>query len=244
VNEAGTAWQRPELVDEFLEQRQRVLPLLDVQEALIRRVFERHGRPLHRFLDIGAGAGAMSELLLDVAPAAEAVLVDYSQPMLRGAQERLARGAGAFEIVRADLREGGWHAGLAAGSFDAAISGLAIHHLDAARKRELFSEVFALLAPGAMFVNMDVVVVDGPLQGLFDEEMAARAIAHEHTHGGTRSDEEIERELLADDSDDRPDRADSQIGWLREAGFIDVELHFKWAEAAVFGATKPSGSED
>jgi SAM-dependent methyltransferase len=238
----GAAWQQPGLVDEFLAQRQRVLPLLDVQEALIRRVLERHGRPLRRFLDVGCGAGAMTELALAVAPGAEAVLVDYSEPMLAAAEARLAGTAapGSLRIVRADLRDAAWHGELLDGSFDAVISGLAIHHLDSARKRELFAEVFGLLAPGGMFLNMDVVVVDGPLHGLFDEEMAALAIAHEHEQGGGRSDEEVERELLCDDSDDRPDRADSQLEWLRAAGFTDVELHFKWAEAAVFGATRPS----
>jgi SAM-dependent methyltransferase len=237
---AGTAWQRPELVDEFLEQRQRVLPLLDVQEDLIRRVFARHSHRVRRFLDIGAGAGAMSELLLGVAPGAEAVVVDYSEPMLRGAETRLAGAPGSFRIVRADLRDPGWRAGLENATFDAAVSGLAIHHLEAGRKRRLFAELFELLAPGGLFVNMDVVTIDGPLRGLFDEQMAALAIAHEHARGSERSDEEIERELLADDSDDRPDPAPDQLSWLREAGFEDVELHFKWAEAAVFGATKPA----
>ena len=31
--------------------------------------------------------------------------------------------------------------------------------------------------------------------------------------------------------------------WLREAGFEQVEVHFKWAEAAVFGGAKPSEGE-
>jgi len=91
-----------------------------------------------------------------------------------------------------------------------------------------------------MFVNLDVVCIGPPLAGLFDEQMAANAIALEHEHGGARSDAEVEREILADDSDDRPDPADEQLRWLREAGFEDVELHFKWAEAALFGAVRPS----
>ncbi len=69
--------------------------------------------------------------------------------------------------------------------------------------------------------------------------MVANAIAAEHRHGGARSEQQIERELLADDSDDRPDGIEEQLGWLREAGFEYAEVHFKWAEAAVFGAVKP-----
>ncbi len=50
---------------------------------------------------------------------------------------------------------------------------IAIHHLTSERKRALFAEVFSLLEPGAMFVNMDVVRIEGPLDGLFDEQIIA-----------------------------------------------------------------------
>ena len=46
--------------------------------------------------------------------------------------------------------------------------------------------------------------------------------------------------MLADGDHDQPDTAEDQLDWLREAGFAPVELHFKWAEAAVFGAVRPS----
>jgi tRNA (cmo5U34)-methyltransferase len=237
----GQAWQQDGLVEDFLRDRQRLLPLLDVQEDLIEQAFRRHGRTVARFLDIGAGDGAMSALLRRVFPEAEAALVDYSDPMLARAERRLGPPQEArWLAVRGDLREPSWHEGLTAAPFDAAISSFAIHHLPAERKRSLYAEVFDLLAPGAMFVNLDFVLIGGPLAGLFDEQMAANAIALEHRHGGGRSDEQVEREILADDSDDQPDSAEDQLRWLAEAGFAPAELHFKWAEAAIFGAIKPS----
>jgi tRNA (cmo5U34)-methyltransferase len=234
-----TAWQGDELVSEFLRDRPRLLPLLDVQESLITRVFERHPRPVGRFLDIGAGGGAMSELLLSVAPTAEAVLVDNSEPMLRAAEHRLGDRSGGWRTVRADLRDSAWADALGPGEYDAAISGLAIHHLPAGRKRELFGELFELLAAGAMFVNLDVVTVEGPLAGFYDEQIVANATALEQERGGARHEHEIESQMLADADDDQPDSAPDQLTWLRDAGFVDVELHFKWAEIAIFGATKP-----
>jgi tRNA (cmo5U34)-methyltransferase len=227
----GAHWQRSELAEEFLAHRQQLLPLLDVQEDLVRRLFERRGRPLARFLDIGAGDGAMSELLRSVAPGAEAVLVDFSEPMLARAEARL--GGEGWTAVRADLSTSAWLQALPAGAFDAAVSSYAIHHLTAERKRALFAEVFAMLAPGAMFVNMDVVKIGGPLEGLFDEEILARAAA---MRPGSEHDRD---EPFDDHSEDRPDPAEDQLAWLREAGFEDVELEFKWAEGAIFGAIKP-----
>jgi tRNA (cmo5U34)-methyltransferase len=232
VNETtGAHWQRSELAEEFLEHRQQLLPLLDVQEDLVRRIFERQGRPVARFLDIGAGDGASSELLRTIAPGAEAVLVDFSEPMLARAGERL--GEGGWTAVRADLSSPAWVQALPGGAYDAAVSSYAIHHLTAERKRELFTEVFGLLEPGAMFVNMDVVKIAGPLDGVFDEEILANAAALHRGRGHE------EGEPLDDHSEDRPDPAEDQLEWLREAGFADVELQFKWAEGAIFGAVKP-----
>jgi tRNA (cmo5U34)-methyltransferase len=242
VNQAaGAAWQRDGLVEDFLRDRQRLLPLLDVQEDLIEQAFRRHGRTVASFLDIGAGDGAMSALLRRVFPEAEATLVDYSEPMLARAEHRLgAPGEGRWSAARGDLREPSWREGLAGAPFDAAVSSFAIHHLPAERKRALYGEVFDLLAPGAMFVNLDFVLIGGPLAGLFDEQMVANAVAREHRHGGGRSIEQVEGDMLSDAGDDQPDSAEDQLRWLADAGFAPAELHFKWAEAAIFGAIKPS----
>jgi SAM-dependent methyltransferase len=232
----GASWQRPELAASFAERRRILVPLLDVQEDLIRRLLARHGRAIRRFLDLGAGAGAMSELVLDAHPGSQAVLVDFSEPMLERASAGLAAYAGRWQVVRGDLCDPAWYEALPAGGYDAVVSGLAIHHLPSERKRALFAEALELLEPGGMFVNMDYVAIDGPLQGLFDEQMLANAERHEHDQGGNRSAEEVDCE----DDDDRPDSVSEQVRWLRDAGYEQAEVHFKWAEAAVFGATKPS----
>jgi ubiquinone/menaquinone biosynthesis C-methylase UbiE len=240
----GAIWQQPQLVEEFMNERQTVLPLIGVQEDLMRELFRRHAHPVSRFLDIGAGDGAMSELLLGVEPEAHAVLVDFSEPMLSGVARRLGPAGGRWSPVRGDLSDPAWRDRLPPGSYSAAISSYAIHHLPAERKAGLFAELFELLEPGAMFVNMDVVTITAPLAGLFDEQMAENAIHAEHARRGPRPDEEVAAELLKDDEEDRPDSAERQLGWLRDAGFADVELHFKWAEGAIFGGIKPNGGSD
>jgi len=239
----GAAWQRPEIVSVFLRERRTVMPLLDVQEDLVRRLLVRHPHPMTRFLDLGAGDGAMSELVLSLKPRAEAVLVDFSEPMLEGAERRLASGRARWQAVRGDLSDPAWRSGLPAGGYGAAVSAFAIHHLPAARKRALFTELLALLEPGAMFLNMDYVAIEGPLRGLWDEQMLANAVRAEHERGGSRSPEEVERELFDDREDDRPDSVEDQVRWLRAAGFEQVEVHFKWAEAAIFAAVKPARGE-
>jgi SAM-dependent methyltransferase len=163
------------------------------------------------------------------------VLVDFSQPMLTRARVNLAGYAGRWQAVTGDLNDPAWPDALPGGRYDAVVSGLAIHHLPSERKRTLFAEILALLEPGGMFVNMDYVTVDGPLRGLFDEQMLANAVRADRERGGTHS----EHELDLEDDHDLPDRVEDQLRWLRDAGFEQVEVHFKWAEAAVYGGMRP-----
>ena len=231
----GAAWQREELVADFIERRRILVPLLDIQEEMIALALERHGHAIERFLDLGCGAGAISELLLNAAPGSSGLGIDFSEPMLAAAAQRLARYDGRWQAARADLGTQAWSEAVPESSYDAIVSGLAIHHLPTERKRALFAEALALLAPGAMFINMDYVAIDGPLRGLFDERMLENAVRAEREAGGTRHAHELDLE----DDDDRPDTVEDQLRWLRDAGFEQVEVHFKWAEAAIFGGIRP-----
>jgi tRNA (cmo5U34)-methyltransferase len=233
----GATWQQADSAGWFLDARHERLPLIDVQEDLIRRLFERHGRVIERFLDLGAGDGALSALMLSVFPAAHAVLVDFSEPMLARVESRLD-GHGSWQIVRADLSDPAWRENLPSGRYGAAVSSLAIHHLPATRKRELYEEVFELLDGNAIFVNLDYVSVAGPLHGVWEEQLLANSLRLERERGGELTAEELERNLCGDADDDRPDPVEDQVQWLREAGFEDVEIHFKWAEVAVFGGVR------
>ncbi len=235
-----SAWREQELVSSYLDRRQILLPLIDVQEDLIERLIGRYERPIGSLLDLGCGDGAMAELFLRCCPDARAVLVDFSFPMLERVAERLDQtAAGRWQTIRADLGERGWSAAVPSGPYDAVVSAMAIHHLPAERKRELYAEAFALLAPGGLFLNMDYVAIEGPLEGLFDEEMYAKAAAHaEQERGHDHQGEDAVVDDL-DGDEDQPDSVLEQLQWLREAGFNAAEVHFKWAEAAIFGALRP-----
>jgi tRNA (cmo5U34)-methyltransferase len=48
------------------------------------------------------------------------------------------------------------------GARDLVVSALAVHHLDAAGKADLFARIASVLRPGGRFVLADVVVPDDP----------------------------------------------------------------------------------
>ncbi len=224
--EHTSAWQHEHVAGSFAERRRRLIPLLDVQEELVRTLLRRGARSVERFVDLGCGDGAMGAVVFEVFPAAHGVLVDFSEPMLERAHARFAQADCSVEFRVADLATSAWAAELGDGGFDAIVSGFAIHHLTGAAKRALFDEVALLLAPGGQFVNVDIVETEGPLDGLFFEYMETQA---------QQAGESIE----FDGDEDLPDPVGDQLAWLEAAGLEQVEVHFKWAEAAVLGAVKP-----
>jgi tRNA (cmo5U34)-methyltransferase len=106
------------------------------------------------------------------------------------------------------------------GHFDAVVSSFAIHHLEHERKRSLYGEVFDLLKPGGVFANFEHV---------------ASATQRLHVAFFAAIDEPLEN---ADPSDRLLD-VWTQLGWLRELGFDDVDCYWKWLEMALLVGVKP-----
>jgi SAM-dependent methyltransferase len=162
---------------------------------------------VERFLDLGCGDGRMIALVRGRHPEARAVGLDASEPMLARAADRFA----ADPLVELRAHELGLPLPVE-GPFDAVVSGLAIHHLEDERKRGLLGEVKALLAPDGVFANLDLVSPPSP-----------------------RIHERFRREIgrTEDDPSDRLAGLVEQLGWLRDAGFGEVDCHFKWLELAL-----------
>jgi tRNA (cmo5U34)-methyltransferase len=102
-----------------------------------------------RILDLGTGTGETAQQVLEHHRRAAVVGIDESEGMLRFARALLGG---------ADLRVGRIEDSLPDGTFDLVVSGLAIHHLDATSKAELFQRIHAALRDGGRFVLGDVVV--------------------------------------------------------------------------------------
>jgi tRNA (cmo5U34)-methyltransferase len=136
--------------------------------------------------------------------------------MLGAARERFA-GDERVTLVKRDLGE---PLG-ALGRFDAVVSSLAIHHLEHGRKRELFGEVFDLLEPGGVFANFEHVA--SPTRRLHLAFFAAIGEPLEH-----------------EDPSDRLLDVETQLEWLRAAGFDDVDCYWKWREMALLIGVKPA----
>ena len=121
------------------------------------------------------------------------------------------------------------------GPYDAVVSALSIHHLADAGKRALFRRAFAALRPGGRFVDADNVLAPTPRLAARDRALWIARV---------RESGIAEAELAAALRRTRLDvlaPLPAQLGWLRRAGFADVDCSYKWLHFAVFGGRRPPG---
>ncbi len=176
---------------------------------------EQVPREARRILDLGTGDGRLLALLRIDRREIHGVGLDFSELMLEAARERFADDE-RIELVAHHLAE----PLPALGRFDAVVSSMAIHHLEHERKRSLYGEVFELLEPGGVFANFEHVA--SATQRLHVAFFAA-----------------IGEPLEDEDPSDRLLDVETQLGWLRELGFDDVDCYWKWLEMALLVGVKP-----
>jgi tRNA (cmo5U34)-methyltransferase len=170
---------------------------------------------VRRILDLGTGDGRLLALVKLDHPHATAVAIDFSPAMLEAAKKRF-EGDSSVKVMAHNLDiplpE--------LGKFDVVISSFAIHHLSHERKRKLYAEVYGALNASGVFCNLEHV--SSPTTELHDQFL--------HRIGSTRETEDPSNKLL---------EMETQLGWLREIGFVDVDCHWKWRELALLSGRKP-----
>ena len=208
---ASEEWTTAAHVDRYLERADEFPRRAEGESVLLEQV------PLgaRRVLDLGTGDGRLLALLRRDRPAMVAVGIDFSALMLDAARTRFAGDVGV-EFVEHNLVQ----PLPALGTFDAVVSSMAIHHLEHERKRALYHEVFELLEPGGILANFEHVA--SPTQRLHHAFFEA-----------------IDEPLEHEDPSDRLLDVESQLVWLREIGFQDVDCSWKWLEMALLIGVKP-----
>jgi tRNA (cmo5U34)-methyltransferase len=195
-------------------------------------------------LEICCGEGLLTAALLERLPGVRVRAYDGSPSMLEATRQ--ATGDPARLMTREiDLAQRDWR------RFDrplrAAVSSLAIHHLDGAGKRALFADLHAALAPGGVFVLADVIQPAGAAGAaiaadLWDEEVKRRALDLDGDLGGfeafRRADWNHFRHAVLDPID-QPSTVAEHLDWLRDAGFAEADLHWMTAGQMILSAVRP-----
>lgn len=178
-------------------------------------LLEEVPKTVKRVLDLGTGDGRLLALLKIQSPSVESVAVDFSPTMLEAVKNRFQDDS-TVEIIDHNLDE----TLPELGTFDAIISSFAIHHLSHNRKCSLYVEIFNLLQPGGVFCNLEHVA--SPTVRLHEKFLEAIGV--------TPSQDDPSNQLLD---------VETQLKWLRNTGFEDVDCYWKWLELALLIGFKP-----
>ncbi len=184
--------------ERYLELMHEEVPRYEELQDQTARATE--GLSVGTILELGVGTGETSRRVLELHPAAQLTGIDASAAMLAEAA-----------LPGADLQVARLEDALPGGPFDLVISCLAIHHLDAAGKRDLFGRIAEVLTENGTFVLADVIVPDDPTDAV----------------------------TPCTPDFDLPDRLDDQLDWLTDAGF-DAEPTWVRGDLAVMRARRLS----
>ncbi len=210
--ERADEWKSAEHALKYLAEADSVPHRAEGERVLLDHVPLNAGR----VLDLGTGDGRLLALLRIDRPEFEGVGIDFSEAMLEAATRRFAADK-RIKILNHDMNQ---PLPSSLGAFDAVVSSFAIHHCPDGRKRELYREIFEYLSPGGIFCNLEHVASPTPtLHRAFLDTM-----------GLTPETEDRSNKLLD---------VETQLRWLREIGFIEVDCYWKWLELALLMGSKP-----
>jgi tRNA (cmo5U34)-methyltransferase len=241
----SSSGQNSAFVAKFLQNVRGTIPLAIEQiDMMLRLITAARGERITTFLDLGCGDGVLAAAILDEHPHARGLLVDFSEPMLDAARRQLQPYARRVEFLQTDFNKPGWMRRVAPHApLEAIVSGFSIHHLPDARKRELYAEVFELLAPEGIFINIEHVSSatrwtesiwdDYMIDAIFGQELQA-------SPGKTRAEVAREYYTRADNDANILAPLEVQCDWLRGIGFENVDCYLKVLELAVFGGQRPA----
>lgn len=185
--------------------------------------------PSPRILDVGAGTGLLSALLLDKYPTATLTLLDISEKMLAVARVRF-KGRDNVRFFVGDYSEADL-----GGPYDLVCSALSIHHLERDGKRRLFCRIHDALVPDGLFVNADQAEGETPYFSCRYQEYWNAFLKN-----GPLAPEEHEAILKRRDTLDKNEKLSDQLAWLGEAGFSDIDVVYRNRTFIVTVARKAS----
>ena len=203
----------------------RLIPRYREQHDLILQLIPFETNAHIKVLDLGAGTGILSALILQAFPQANVLAFDIAEKMLKVCQTNLS----AYQ-ERLTLQQGNFAEDNFGNGYDLVVSGLAIHHLDSAGKQTLFKKLFQSMNSGGILLIRDIVTAATPrLTEQYEQ------LWRQYMKANREDDAAWFQKYLEEDI---PSSVEEQTKWLSEAGFADTACHWRHLNFAIFGGVK------
>ncbi|HEY9813411.1 MAG TPA: class I SAM-dependent methyltransferase [Candidatus Sericytochromatia bacterium] len=182
-----------------------------------------------RVVDLGSGTGTIARRIKDVYPQAQVTCVDIAEKMLQIAQVKLGDAGDDLRYQLANFEDYEFDT-----TYDVAVSSLALHHLvNDDDKIKFYKKIYDCLTIGGVFYNADVILGSSShLQERYMEKWREYMRLQVSV-------EEIEQKWIPQHYDeDHPASLMSQLAWLRDLGFTEVDVIWKYYNFSVYGGRK------
>jgi tRNA (cmo5U34)-methyltransferase len=211
---------------EYDQQRRALIPCFDDFYSCIVRCVSYC--PNHNnILDIGAGTGLLTSFMQREYLESRYTLIDISEEMINQAKKRF-EGHRNFDYIVADYSNYRFNK-----KYDMVVSALSIHHLADGETRELYKNIFGILESGGIFINGDQFISRSPV---IEERIHHQWKVVIENSGLTREQIQGAYERM---KMDKPATIEKNIEWFEQAGFIDVDLLYKYYPFGVICGAKP-----
>ncbi|MBN2074641.1 MAG: class I SAM-dependent methyltransferase [Dehalococcoidales bacterium] len=206
----------------------------DILSLIARLVVDSSGdRP--KVLDLGCGYGDVTAEILKLRPDATICMVDYSDEMIRMAEERF-RDNNKIKVFKQDLNAG-VPSSLRNEGFDAVVSCFALHHVDYENRIPLYTDIRVTLKSSGLFVNGDRFKGDSEIidRWEFDNWISwmverIRELLHKERTFDQVKNAQIELDLKLGD---KPGTIMEMAHDMIESGFHHVDCVWKYQTLAV-----------
>jgi tRNA (cmo5U34)-methyltransferase len=204
----------------------RLVPYYQRQNSLLMDLVPFQRRDNFTALDLGAGTGILSRLLLDTFPNAQVTAFDLSPVMLETCKKKLWAYPNRAKLVQGDFTTDDFGTG-----YDVVFAGLVLQHTDDAGRRAFLKKALTRMNPKGILLSRDVV--RGPTQRLTDEyerlwQLYMRAQGEDGAFWYSKF-----------QAKDQPSTVSDQMKWMTDAGFIDVDCYWRHLNFAITGGRKP-----
>ncbi|HOW28230.1 MAG TPA: methyltransferase domain-containing protein [Elusimicrobiota bacterium] len=181
-----------------------------------------------KILDLGCGTGNITQALKTRYPRSHITCIDLAKNMLALAKTKLKKYKN-ISYWNGDIRDFDYSQ-----RFDAVVGSLVLHHVEETEKKSYYKKLFGCLNKNGVFYNADVFL--GATRHIQDVYMRnwIDFLKKSLTPG------QIRKTLQNHRREDRPCRLMTELDFLREAGFRDVDVLWKNYYFAVYGGVRRS----
>ena len=212
-------------VHEYEILMEKLVPQYKEQHEIIYNLLPEDTKNEIRVLDLGCGNGALSKLVLKKLPNAHVVGFDLTPKMLEAYVENLSEYRGRYELIQGDFRSDSMGS-----NYDIVLAGLTLQHLTWGQRKDFYRLVHNILNPNGTFILNDIII---------DEDWDTRNQQYDNwkkfiESNGEDSEYWFEKHMHKD----YPVTLEDHSKWLEDAGFSEVECHWRHHNFAVTTAVK------